>query len=72
MDGFPYGGKQVSRSTEVSDKKLVGKIYHKVMTQIAEGKWYVPVRGADRTVRELRERYRRAFSAQQGPQVTSK
>ncbi len=40
--GFSYGGKQIRRSTEVSNKKLAEKIYHKVMTQIAEGKWYVP------------------------------
>ena len=26
--GFPYHGKQVRRSTEVTDKKLAEKIYH--------------------------------------------
>ena len=31
--GFPYHGKQVRRSTEVTDKKLAEKIYHKVMVQ---------------------------------------
>lgn len=61
--GFSYGGKQVRRSTEVSEKKLAEKIYHKVMTQIAEGKWYEPEKGTDKTVKELLERYLRDHSA---------
>ncbi len=39
------------------------KIYHKVMAQIAEGKWYVPERGGDKTVKELLEQYLRDHSA---------
>ena len=61
--GFSYYGKQVRRSTEVTDKKLAEKIYHKVMVQIAEGKWYPPEAGADKTVRELLERYLTDYSA---------
>ena len=61
--GFSYHGKQVRRSTEVTDKKLAEKIYHKVMVQIAEGKWYPPEAGADKTVRELLERYLTDYSA---------
>jgi len=61
--GFSYCGKQVRRSTEVTDKKVAEKIYHKVMTQIAEGKWYEPARGADKTVKELLERYLQDHSA---------
>lgn len=38
--GFSYCGRQVRRSTEVTDKKVAEKIYHKVRCQIAEGKWY--------------------------------
>ena len=54
---FSYQGRQVRRSTEVADKKLAEKIYHKVMVQIAEGKWFEPPAGADKTVKELLERY---------------
>ena len=61
--GFSYCGKQVRRSTEVTDKKVAEKIYHKVRTQIAEGKWYEPARGVDKTVKELLERYLRDHSA---------
>lgn len=60
--GFSYYGKQVRRSTEVTDKKVAEKIYHKVRTQIAEGKWYEPAKGADKTVKELLERYLRDHS----------
>ena len=60
--GFPYHGKQVRRSTEVTDKKLAERIYHKVMAQIAEGKWFPPEAGADKTVGELLERYLRDHS----------
>jgi integrase len=54
---FSYQGSQVRRSTEVTDKKLAEKIYHKVMVQVAEGKWFEPEAGADKTVKELLERY---------------
>ncbi len=60
--GFSYLGKQVRRSTEVTDKRLAEKIYHKVMVQIAEGKWYLPEAGTDKTVKELLERYLRDHS----------
>ena len=45
--GFSYQGRQVRKSAEVTDKKLAEKIYHKVMVQIAEGKWY-PSEAGDR------------------------
>lgn len=61
--GFPYQGKQIRRSTEVTDKKLAEKIYHKVMVQIAEGKWFPPEAGAEKTVKDLLERYLRDHSA---------
>jgi integrase len=67
--GFSYGGKQVRRSTEVTDRKLAERIYHKVMAQIAEGKWFVPERGVDKTVKELMERYLRDHS---GPNKSPK
>lgn len=37
---FTYKGKQVRHSTETNDKKLAEKIYHKVMTEVIEGKWF--------------------------------
>ncbi len=60
---FTYNGKQLRRPTETSDKKLAEKIFRKVMTQIAEGKWFDKQPGADKTVRELLEKYLREHSA---------
>jgi integrase len=58
-----YQGRQVRRSTDVMDKKLAEKIYHKVMVQLAEGQWFPPDAGAEKTVRDLVERYLREHSA---------
>ncbi len=60
---FSYKGKQIRRPTETADKKLAEKIYHKVMTQIAEGKWLEMPLGTDKTVRELLARYLTDHSA---------
>lgn len=60
---FTYEGKQVRRSTEVTDPKLAERIYHKVLGQIAEGKWFERAPGEDRTVQELLERYLDDYSA---------
>jgi integrase len=56
-------GRQIRRSTDVTDKKLAEKIYHKVMVQLAEGQWFPPDAGAEKTVRDLLERYLREHSA---------
>lgn len=40
---FTYRGRQVRKSTETRDKKLAEKIYHKVVTEVAEGKYFGPV-----------------------------
>jgi integrase len=61
--GFTYSGKRIKRSTETTDKKLAEKIYHKVMTEIVEGKWFEKPLGADKTVRELLEKYMKEHSA---------
>ncbi|OPY66187.1 MAG: site-specific tyrosine recombinase XerC [Syntrophorhabdus sp. PtaU1.Bin050] len=37
---FSYNGRQVRRSTETDDKKLAEKIYHKVLTEVVEGKYF--------------------------------
>ena len=60
---FNYQGRQVRRSTEVTDKKLAEKIYHKVMAQIAESRWFDRLPGEEKTVRELLERYLTDHSA---------
>ncbi len=54
---FSYQGRQVKRSTEVSDKKLAEKIHAKVITQIVEGKWFDVDPGRDKTFRGMMEKY---------------
>lgn len=54
---FSYKGKLVRKSTETDDGKLAKRIYAKVMTQIAEGKWFDIDEGSRRTFNELAERY---------------
>jgi len=61
--GLTYNGKRIKRSTETTEKKLAQKIYHKVMTQIAEGKWFEKPIGSDKTVNELLEKYLKDHSA---------
>ena len=60
---FTYNGKQIRKPTETTDKKLAEKIFHKVQTQIAEGKWFEKPIGSDKTVRELLEKYLKEHSA---------
>jgi site-specific recombinase XerD len=54
---FSYSGKQVRHSTETDDKKLAEKIYHKVMTEVAEGKWFDRPVGERKTFGEMMEKY---------------
>jgi integrase len=37
---FTYNGRQVRQSTETTNRKTAEKILNKVMTQVAEGKWF--------------------------------
>lgn len=60
---FTYNGKQVRKPTDTADKKLAEKIYHKVMTEVAEGKWFERPIGADKAVCELLEKYLTEHSA---------
>lgn len=53
---FSYDGKQIRRSTETDNRKLAEKIYHKVMTEVAEGKWFSPP-VEDLTFEQLAEDY---------------
>lgn len=59
---FSYKGKQIRRPTETTDKKLAAKIYHKVLTQIAEGKWFEKPLSADKTLGDLLNKYLREHS----------
>lgn len=52
-----YKGEQVRRSTETTDKKLAQKIYHKVMSEIAEGKWFERLPEEERAFKDLAEKY---------------
>jgi integrase len=54
---FNYNGRQIRRPTETTNKKLAEKIHHKVMTQIAEGKWFEVDEASNRTFEELAEKY---------------
>ena len=54
---FTYKGQQVRKSAETTDKKLAEKIYHKVVNQIAEGKWFDVDEGSQRIFEDLAEKY---------------
>lgn len=52
-----YQGRRIRRSTDVTDKKLAERIYFKVSTQIAEGKWLDRMPGEEKTFAEALEKY---------------
>jgi integrase len=54
---FTYNGRQVRQSTETDDKKLAEKIHHKVMTEVAEGKWFDRPVGERKTFGEMMQKY---------------
>ena len=58
---FSYKGRQVRHSTETDDKKLAEKIYHKVMTEVAEGKWFERQQETH-TFAEMMEKYMKEHS----------
>ena len=59
---FTYNGRQVRQSTETDDKKTAEKIYHKVMTDVAEGKWFER-QERTRGFAEMMEKYMKEHSA---------
>ncbi len=59
---FSYNGRQIRQSTETDDRKLAEKIHHKVMTEVAEGKWFERQEGTQ-TFAEMMERYMKEHSA---------
>ena len=54
---FNYQGKQFRKPTGTANRKLAERIYHKVLGQIAEGKWFEKLPGEERLFRELMEKY---------------
>lgn len=60
---FTYKGRQIRKSTETSDKKLAERIYHKVLGEIAEGKWFERLPGEEKTFREMIAKYLKEHSA---------
>ena len=60
-------GKQVKRSTETKNKKQAGRIYAKVMTELAERRWFEVDEGNRRTFKELADKYEsQVFHEQRG------
>ena len=60
---FSYQGRQIRRSTDVTDRKLAERIYFKVRGLIADGKWIDRPPAQHRRVKDLLERYLRDYSA---------
>jgi len=60
---FSFQGRQIRRSTEVTDRKLAEQIYFKVRGLVAEGTWCDRPPVPQRQVKDLLERYLRDYSA---------
>ena len=60
---FSVQGRQIRRSTDVTDRKLAERIYFKVRGLVAEGTWYNRPPVQHRQVKDLLERYLRDHSA---------
>ena len=54
---FTYKGRQIRKSTETNEKKLAERIYHKVLGEVAEGKWFEKLPGEKKTFKEMMEKY---------------
>ena len=54
---FTYKGEQIRKSTETNDKKLAERIYHKLLGEVAEGRWFERLPGDEKTFREMMEKY---------------
>ena len=60
---FTYQGRQIRRSTDVTDRKVAEQIYYKVRGLMAAGTWCEQPQRQDKTVTDLLERYLRDHSA---------
>lgn len=54
---FSCYGKQVRLSTGKDKKKSAEKVYHKVMNEVAEGKWFEKPHGENKTFSEMMKKY---------------
>jgi len=52
-----HKGKRIRTSTNVTDKRTAERIHHKIMTQVAEGKWLDTLPGSQKTLSDLLEKY---------------
>lgn len=59
---FTYNGKQIRKSTEVTNKSLAEKIYCKVVTDIAEGKWFEVSPLSDSVFKDMMDKYLAEYS----------
>jgi integrase len=64
---FVYRGKQYRQSTETSNRKLAKRIFDKVKGEIAEGKWFEKLPGAEETFKELMKKYMEEHSPKKSP-----
>jgi len=54
---FFYQGKRYRKSTETTDRKLGQRIYDKLKSEIAEGKWFEKLPGEYKTFKEMMDKY---------------
>lgn len=59
---FTYQGRQIRRSTEMTDKKLAEKVYHRLMYQVAEGKCLESPEGENKTLSDLLDKHFKEYS----------
>jgi integrase len=62
---FTCNGKAYQRTTGTADKKLAEKIRAKVITQIAEGKWFEIDEAKNRTFDQMMDRFLREYAPKQ-------
>jgi len=60
---FTYKGRQIRKSAETTNKKLAKRIYHKILGEIAEGKWFERLPGEEKSFKEMIEKYLKEHSA---------
>ena len=64
---FTYNGRRYRRSCETTDRRLAEKIYHKVMTEVIEGRYFQRLPGETITFREMMERYLKESTSSKAP-----
>jgi len=60
---FTFKGRQIRKSTETGDKKLAERISHKILGEIAEGKWFERLPGEEKTFGGMIAKYLKEHSA---------